>query len=75
MQSPQFDLNRALGGAPVVTRNGRPMRFIAQVPELPQPLVMLDITDLSIETYDLDGRYYQVNTTSVMDLTTPNIKD
>lgn len=53
-----FDLDLVTSGSPVTSRKGRPFRFVAYVADAAvQPLVMLDLVDMSVETFNADGTY------------------
>lgn len=53
-----FDLDAAINGAPITTRNGTVMKFVAYEPAARQPLVLLDVERGEIETYYDDGIYF-----------------
>lgn len=53
-----FDLEAAKRGEPIVTREGRPVKFIAHVPEAVYNCRVVTLTDNVIRTHLENGRYY-----------------
>lgn len=50
-----FDLEAAKRGEPIVTRDGRPAKFIAHVPELSGPYKILTLIGEGLQTHTEDG--------------------
>ncbi len=55
----KFDLQKAIAGEPIQTRDGRKARFIAHVPEAPvQPVVAHIEGERHVELFDVNGNWW-----------------
>lgn len=63
-----FDLEAAKRGEPIVTRDGRPVKFIAHVPEANDGARVVVMFDGEIESHWEDGSYYTKSAASRNDL-------
>lgn len=61
MKTLPFDLSKAMGGHPLVTRDGKEAKFIAYVPEVQAPIIALIKKPKSsvLFHYQGDGRIYE----------------
>lgn len=64
-----FDLQAAIRGEPIVTRDGRPARFVAQVPEATHyPVIAIVSGGNAVTSHTNDGEEYNDGTESDDDL-------
>lgn len=64
-----FDLQAAIRGEPIVTRDGRPARFVAHVPEAtPYPVIAMVSGYTSVTSHTKDGEEYKDSNESDDDL-------
>ena len=53
-----FDLQKALAGEPVVTRDGRKVQRVAHLPEIKYPWSVVAVIEGEMYTYNETGRCY-----------------
>lgn len=63
-----FDLNAAKAGAPIVTRDGTPAKYIAHVPEARQSSQVLCLVRDTVFAYAPNGDYDSLRGESMLDL-------
>lgn len=63
-----FDLKAAKAGAPIVTRDGTPAKFIANVPEARHSFQVLCLVRDTVFSYAPDGQYDPLRGESMLDL-------